>query len=65
MADENGKPKRSYEELMALTKARGVKVQADADKTASETSKQMFLPGFDIGAMPNHLNRSSLIAPTP
>ncbi|MBF8177618.1 hypothetical protein IXC47_07995 [Herminiimonas contaminans] len=23
----------------------------------------MFLPGFDIGAMPNHLNRSSLIAP--
>ncbi|HBP5039397.1 hypothetical protein J5F29_18600 [Pseudomonas aeruginosa] len=23
----------------------------------------MFLPGFDIGAFPNHLNRSSLIAP--
>lgn len=23
----------------------------------------MFLPGFDIGAMPNHLNRSSFIAP--
>ena len=62
MADENGKPKRSYEELMALTKARNVKVQADVDKTASETPKQMFLPGFDIGAMPNHLNRSSLIA---
>ena len=63
MAEENGKPKRSYEELMALTKARNVKVQADADKAASEAPKQMFLPGFDIGAMPNHLNRSSLIAP--
>ncbi|MBU0891604.1 MAG: plasmid-related transcriptional repressor protein, partial [Gammaproteobacteria bacterium] len=23
----------------------------------------MFLPGFDIGALPNHLNRSSLFAP--
>jgi hypothetical protein len=23
----------------------------------------LFLPGFDIGALPNHLNRSSLIAP--
>jgi hypothetical protein len=25
--------------------------------------RQLFLPGFDIGAMPNHLNRSSFIAP--
>lgn len=25
--------------------------------------QQLFLPGFDIGAFPNHLNRSSLIAP--
>lgn len=30
---------------------------------AAETPKQLFLPGFDIGAMPNHLNRSSFIAP--
>jgi hypothetical protein len=63
MADENGKPKRSYEEVMALIKARGAKVQAEADKAASEAPKQLFLPGFDIGAMPNHLNRSSLFAP--
>lgn len=27
------------------------------------TSRHMFLPGFAIGAFPNHLNRSSLIAP--
>ncbi len=63
MADENGKPKRTYDETMALVKARGTKVQADADKAASETPKQLFLPGFDIGAFPNHLNRSSFIAP--
>ncbi|MGC8731294.1 MAG: hypothetical protein ACP5RC_03425, partial [Halothiobacillaceae bacterium] len=30
---------------------------------AAETPRQMFLPGFDIGAFPNHLNRSSFIAP--
>lgn len=63
MADDNGKPKRTYEETIALVKARGEKVQADADKSASESLKQLFLPGFDLGAMPNHLNRSSLIAP--
>lgn len=34
-----------------------------AEHEASETPRQMFLPGFDIGAFPNHLNRSSLIAP--
>lgn len=28
-----------------------------------EAPRQLFLPGFGIGAMPNHLNRSSLIAP--
>lgn len=33
------------------------------DEKAAEKPKQLFLPGFDIGAMPNHLNRSSLIAP--
>lgn len=30
---------------------------------AAETPCSLFLPGFDIGAFPNHLNRSSLIAP--
>jgi len=34
-----------------------------AEQEAAETPRQMFLPGFDIGAFPNHLNRSSLIAP--
>jgi hypothetical protein len=33
------------------------------DAKRAETPQQLFLPGFDIGAMPNHLNRSSLFAP--
>jgi len=37
--------------------------QAEAEHKAAAEPRQMFLPGFDIGAMPNHLNRSSLIAP--
>lgn len=35
----------------------------NCEKKAAETPRQMWLPGFDIGAMPNHLNRSSLFAP--
>ena len=33
------------------------------ERRAAATPIQLFLPGFDIGAFPNHLNRSSLIAP--
>ena len=36
---------------------------AQAEQKAAETPRQLFLPGFDIGAFPNHLNRSSFIAP--
>lgn len=38
-------------------------VAANAEKKAAETTKELFLPGFDLGAIPNHLNRSSFIAP--
>lgn len=44
-------------------KNKAAEVQEVVEKKASETPRQMFLPGFDIGAMPNHLNRSSFIAP--
>jgi len=37
--------------------------QVAAEQKAAEAPKQMFLPGFDVGAFPNHLNRSSMIAP--
>ena len=42
---------------------RAAQVQKQADGKAAETPRQLFLPGFDIGAFPNHLNRSSFIAP--
>lgn len=42
---------------------RAVDAQQRKEQKAAETPVQLFLPGFDIGAMPNHLNRSSFIAP--
>ena len=44
-------------------KAKAAEVGGAADQRAADTPRQIFLPGFDIGAMPNHLNRSSFIAP--
>jgi len=35
----------------------------EQEKETAETPAKLFLPGFDIGAFPNHLNRSSLFAP--
>lgn len=48
---------------MARMKERAAQAEANADQRNAETPKQLFLPGFDIGTMPNHLNRSSLFAP--
>lgn len=44
-------------------KQKAAEVVAQAEQKEGETPRQMFLPGFDIGAFPNHLNRSSFIAP--
>lgn len=44
-------------------KEKAASVAPIREKNAAAESRQLFLPGFDIGAMPNHLNRSSLIAP--
>ena len=44
-------------------KNKAAEVAANAEQKAAETTKELFLPGFDLGAMPNHLNRSSFIAP--
>lgn len=39
-------------------------ISASVEQKASEQPAQLYLPGFDdVGALPNHLNRSSLIAP--
>ena len=73
MADEkNSAParKKTHAENLAILAERTQKAKAATqaaqvatEETAAKTPAQMFLPGFDIGAMPNHLNRSSFIAP--
>lgn len=53
---------KSIEESLQWARDRAAAAAAAAEQKAMEP-KQMFLPGFDIGAFPNHLNRSSFIAP--
>lgn len=55
--------RKTFDELKKSINDRADAARQVAEQKAAETPKQMFLPGFDIGAMPNHLNRSSLIAP--
>ena len=65
MADskDNAPRRKTLDELKKSLNERADAARQAAEQKAAETPKQMFLPGFDIGAMPNHLNRSSLIAP--
>jgi hypothetical protein len=49
--------------LMAMVRKNSAAAREEQDRKVAETPQQMFLPGFDLGAMPNHLNRSSFIAP--
>ena len=63
MADSENKPKRTHAENLAAIAARVAASSATKDQATADMPKQMFLPGFDIGTMPNHLNRSSFIAP--
>lgn len=65
MADnkDNAPRRKTLDESLKAIKDRTEAGRQAAERNAAETPKQMFLPGFDIGAMPNHLNRSSLIAP--
>lgn len=61
---ESTAPKRkTLGELLEKTKRLAAAASGAVEQKAAETPRQMFLPGFDIGAMPNHLNRSSFIAP--
>ncbi|MGE0108005.1 MAG: hypothetical protein AB7S53_13645, partial [Thiomonas sp.] len=48
---------------LKTVKRRAAIASAVVEQRAAETPQKLFLPGFDIGAFPNHLNRSSLIAP--
>jgi len=65
MADnkDNAPRRKTLDELLEMTKQRAAAGSEAAEQKAAETPRQLFLPGFDIGAFPNHLNRSSFIAP--
>lgn len=39
------------------------KAMAEKDFDAANLPQRLFLPGLDLGAMPNHINRSGLFAP--
>jgi hypothetical protein len=55
--------RRTAEELLESARLRGAAGREVTEQKAAEKPRQLFLPGFDIGAFPNHLNRSSFIAP--
>ena len=55
--------RKTLDELLEKTKQRTATSSEVAELKAADKPRQMFLPGFDIGAFPNHLNRSSFIAP--
>lgn len=48
---------------LAWMQEKANEAMAQIEKREAETPRQMFLPGFDIGVFPNHLNRFSFIAP--
>lgn len=54
---------KSKRDPLEWIKQKAAEAAARAEQKAAETPQQLFLPGFDIGAFPNHLNRSSFIAP--
>lgn len=55
--------RKTLDELVQFAKRQAAADREAAERKAAETPRRLFLPGFDIGAMPNHLNRSSFIAP--
>ena len=62
--NEDTAPRRkTLDELMQFAQERAARGREAAEQKAAETPRQLFLPGFGIGAFPNHLNRSSFIAP--
>jgi hypothetical protein len=63
MADSNDSSKKQKLDPFEWVKQKAAEAAARLDQKSAETPRQLWLPGFDIGAMPNHINRSSLFAP--
>ncbi len=56
-------PSPRIAEKISWLQKKSAQVSAGAEQKEAQEPRQMFLKGFDIGAFPNHLNRSSFIAP--
>jgi Replication initiator protein A len=58
-------PERTFkfEKQLQAAKQKSASLALASEQASASIPRKMFLPGFDLGAMPNHLNRSSLIAP--
>lgn len=59
MAENDDTKMTAMQRIQALAQA----ALESSETRQAETPQQLFLPGFDLGAMPNHINRSSLFAP--
>lgn len=60
MLDARPSTKRTLSELLRSAKARG---RPTANRAENQSPAKISLPRFSPGGMPNHINRSSLIAP--
>lgn len=63
MADNDDTKSKSKLDPLEWVKQKAAEASVRLEQKAAETPRQLWLPGFDLGAMPNHLNRSSLFAP--
>ncbi len=61
--DASSGPSSAQSQALAQLRRKSAEAAMKEEKRQAETPQQLFLPGFDIGAFPNRLNRSSLIAP--
>ncbi len=61
--DASSGPSSALSQALAQLRRKAAEAAMKEEKRQAETPQQLFLPGFDIGAFPNRLNRSSLIAP--
>ncbi|BBD78408.1 hypothetical protein HPTL_P063 (plasmid) [Hydrogenophilus thermoluteolus] len=54
---------RAKEDPIAWVQQKAAEALQRLDQKMASQPVQMYLPGFDLGAFPNHVNRSSLFAP--
>jgi hypothetical protein len=63
MADTDDSSKKQKLDPFEWVKQKAAEAAVRLEQKSAEMPRQLWLPGFDIGAMPNHINRSSFFAP--